>query len=185
MGFSDVIVGGVVVGVGFCDVLVGGGLVVNKKVLQGKNNICGEWGHITLPNRSDDEKKYVKDCYCGKQGCIETYLSGPGFSSGFNLRYLKKFNSHEIIQGFERNDHNCKEALIRYVDHLARGFSIVCNILDPDIIVLGGGMSNIDYIYNNINKALKKYVFSDTFHTKIVKNIHGDSGGVRGAAWLS
>jgi len=176
---SDVVFG-VIIGTG-----VGGGVVVNKKVLQGRNNICGEWGHITLPNKTDDEKKYVKNCYCGKIGCIETYLSGPGFSSGFNLRYSKNYDIYEIIKGYEQNDKNCREAIKRYIDHLARGLSIVCNILDPDIIVLGGGMSNIDFIYEHIDDAIKKYIFSDFFHTKIVKNKHGDSGGVRGAAWLS
>ena len=160
-------------------------MVVNKKVLQGRNNICGEWGHITLPNKTDDEKKYVNKCYCGKSGCIETYLSGPGFSSSFNLRYSKDYDTHLIIKGCEENDEYCREAINRYIDHLARGLSIVCNILDPDIIVLGGGMSNIDFIYEHIDEAIKKYIFSDFFHTKIVKNIHGDSGGVRGAAWLS
>ena len=174
------VVFGVIIGTG-----VGGGVVVNKKVLQGRNNICGEWGHIALPNRTDDEKKFVKNCYCGNNGCIETYLSGPGFSSGFNLRYSKDYDIPEIIKGYEESDENCQEALNRYIDHLARGLSVVCNILDPDIIVLGGGMSNIDYIYGNINEVIKKYIFSDFFHTKIEKNLHGDSGGVRGAAWLS
>ena len=176
---SDVVFG-VIIGTG-----VGGGVVVNKKILQGKNNICGEWGHITLPNKTDDEKKYVKNCYCGKNGCIETYLSGPGFSSGFNLRYSKDYDTHAIIKGCKENDKDCREAINRYIDHLARGLSVVCNILDPDVIVLGGGMSNIDFIYTHIDQAIKKYIFSDFFHTKIVKNIHGDSGGVRGAAWLS
>ena len=176
---SDVVFG-VIIGTG-----VGGGVVVNKKVLQGKNNICGEWGHITLPNKTDDEKKYVKNCYCGKSGCIETYLSGPGFSSGFNLRYYKDYDTHEIIKGCEENDKDCREAINKYIDHLARGLSVVCNILDPDVIVLGGGMSNIDFIYEHIDDAIKKYIFSDLFHTNIVKNMHGDSGGVRGAAWLS
>jgi len=174
------VVFGVIIGTG-----VGGGVVVNKKVLQGRNNICGEWGHITLPNKTDDEKKYVNQCYCGNSGCIETYLSGPGFSSSFNLRYSKDYDTHEIIKGCEENDKNCREAINRYIDHLARGLSIVCNILDPDIIILGGGMSNIDFIYEQIDDAIKKDIVSDLCHTNIVKNMHGDSGGVRGAAWLS
>ena len=178
-GKDENVVFGVIIGTG-----VGGGVVVNKKIIQGKNNICGEWGHISLPNRTDNEKKYVNNCYCGKSGCIETYLSGPGFSSGFNLRYSKDYDTHEIIKGYEQNDENCRDALNRYVDHLARGLSVVCNILDPDIIVLGGGMSNIDYIYENIDEVIKKYIFNDTFQTTILKNFHGDSGGVRGAAWL-
>ena len=117
--------------------------------------------------------------------CSIKTSSGPGFSSGFNLRYSKHYDTHEIIKGYEQNDENCREAINKYIDHLARGLSVVCNILDPDIIVLGGGMSNIVFIYEHIDDAIKKYIFSDFFHTKIVKNMHGDSGGVRGAAWLS
>ena len=174
------VVFGVIIGTG-----VGGGIVIDHKVIQGRNNITGEWGHVTLPNRSDDEKKFVKNCYCGKNGCMETYISGPGFASTFNLRFNKNYDSHKILEGFEKNDPDCHFALQQYTDHLARGLSLVCNILDPDVIVLGGGMSNIDFIYENIDLALKKYVFTDTLHTKVVKNIHGDSSGVRGAAWLS
>ncbi len=174
------VVFGVIIGTG-----VGGGIVIDHKVLQGRNNIAGEWGHVTLPNRSDDEKKFVKDCYCGKNGCMETYISGPGFASTFNLRFNKNYDSHQILEGFKNENSDCNFALKQYTDHLARGLSLVCNILDPDVIVLGGGMSNIDFIYENIDVALKKYVFTDTLHTKVVKNIHGDSSGVRGAAWLS
>ncbi len=147
--------------------------------------LTGEWGHVGLPNRSDDEKKYVKQCYCKKNGCIETYVSGPGFASSFNLKHKTDYDSHAILEEFNNNETRAIEALENYVDHLARGLSLVCNILDPDIIVLGGGMSNISYIYDHINTSLKKYIFSDTFNTKVVKNLHGDSGGVRGAAWLS
>ena len=170
---------GVIIGTG-----VGGGIVINQKIIRGRNNICGEWGHITLPNRTDEEKKYNKKCYCNRDGCIETYLSGPGFANCFNLRNNTNLNSHEIINGYPNNEKSVN-ALEQYVDHLARGLSIIVNILDPDIIVLGGGMSNIEFIYETINQELKKYVFSDICHTKIVKNVHGDSGGVRGAAWLS
>ena len=97
---------------------------------------------------------------------------------------ISEQRGEERENGEERRQ-DCREAINRYIDHLARGLSIVCNILDPDIIVLGGGMSNIDFIYTHIDQAIKKYIFSDFFHTKTVKNIHGDSGGVRGAAWLS
>ena len=158
---------------------------VDGAVINGKNNIAGEWGHVSLPNRSEDEKKYVNKCYCEKNGCMETYVSGPGFASGFNLRHNTNHDSHTIIEEFNNNEQRAIAALDNYVDHLARGLSLVCNILDPDIIVLGGGMSNISYIYENINNTLKKNIFSNTFDTKVVKNIHGDSGGVRGAAWLS
>tara|TARA_B100000427_G_C15377603_1_gene537356 strand:- start:1 stop:891 length:891 start_codon:yes stop_codon:yes gene_type:complete len=179
-GKDSKVVFGVIIGTG-----VGGGISIDQKVIRGRNSISGEWGHVTLPNRSSDEKKYVKKCYCGKDGCIETYLSGPGFSSSFNLRFDKNFDSHQILDGLKNKDENCNFAAKQYVDHLARGLSLVCNILDPDVIVLGGGMSNIDFIYENIDAELKKYVFTDTLHTKVVKNIHGDSSGVRGAAWLS
>ena len=179
-GKDHSVVFGVIIGTG-----TGGGISINQKVLTGKNNIAGEWGHISLPNRSDDEKKFVKQCYCEKSGCMETYVSGPGFASCFNLKHKTNYDSHAILEEFRSNDQRAIEALEIYVDHLARGLSLVCNILDPDIIVLGGGMSNISYIYEHIDTSLKKYIFSDTFNTKVVKNIHGDSGGVRGAAWLS
>ena len=179
-GKGHTVVFGVIIGTG-----TGGGISINQKVLAGKNNIAGEWGHVGLPNRSDDEKKYVKQCYCKKNGCMETYVSGPGFASSFNLKHKTDYDSHAILNEFNNNETRAIEALENYVDHLARGLSLVCNILDPDIIVLGGGMSNISYIYDHINTSLKKYIFSDTFNTKVVKNVHGDSGGVRGAAWLS
>ena len=173
------VVFGVILGTG-----VGGGIIINKKIIQGRNKIGGEWGHISLPNRTNDEKKYSNICNCGREGCMETYVSGPGLSSIFNSKHNENFDSNQIVEGFYKGDSRCIESLQNYVDHLARGLSNIANILDPEIIILGGGMSNIDYIYENINKQLKKYVFSDTFHTKVVKNFHGDSGGVRGAAWL-
>ena len=179
-GKGHAVVFGVIIGTG-----TGGGIVVNNKVLRGKNNIAGEWGHISLPNRTDNEKKYVKECYCGKNGCMETYVSGPGFASVFNLKNNTDYDSHRILDELKNEKEQAKVAFDQYVDHLARGLSLVCNILDPDIIVLGGGMSNISYIYENIDEAFKKYIFSDTFDTKVVKNYHGDSSGVRGAAWLS
>ena len=174
------VVFGVIIGTG-----TGGGISINNKVINGRNNIAGEWGHVNMPDRTEDEKKYVKQCYCNKNGCMETYVSGPGFASCFNLKHKTNYDSHEILEEFNNNKERAIEALKNYVDHLARGLSLVCNILDPDIIVLGGGMSNIPYIYKHINNSLKKYIFSDTFNTKVVKNLHGDSGGVRGAAWLS
>ena len=173
------VVFGVIIGTG-----VGGGIVVNKKVLQGTNKIAGEWGHIPLPNRTGLEKQHSNKCYCGLSGCMETYVSGPGFASIFNSINNENLDPYQIIEGYQKKDSRCIDALDNYVDHLARGLSLVVNILDPDVIVLGGGMSNIDYIYKNINNQLQNYVFSDTLHTKVVKNFHGDSGGVRGAAWL-
>ena len=170
---------GVIIGTG-----TGGGIVFNKKVLQGINQIGGEWGHTSLPNRTNDEIKYAKKCFCGLEGCMETYVSGPGFANIFNNIHNENFNSHQIIDEFINGSQRSKLALDNYVNHLARGLSNVINILDPDVIILGGGMSNIDYIYENISKQLKKYVVTDTFHTKVLKNKHGDSSGVRGAALL-
>ncbi|MDC1296638.1 ROK family protein [Alphaproteobacteria bacterium] len=178
-GKGKKVVFGVIIGTG-----VGGGIVIDNKVLQGSNNISGEWGHITLPNRTEDEKKFNTKCYCLKDGCMETYVSGPGFANCYNLRNNTNLDSHEIIKNYDINK-NSKYAIEMYINHLARGLSVVVNILDPDIIVLGGGMSNINYIYDSINDELKKYVFTNKLNTKIVKNVHGDSGGVRGAAWLS
>ena len=173
------VVFGVILGTG-----VGGGIVINKKIIQGYNKIGGEWGHISLPNITEDEKKFSNKCYCGLEGCIETYISGPGFCKIFNNKNKENFDTHQIIKGFDEGDSRCVDSLNNYIDHLARGLSNIINILDPGVIVLGGGMSNIDFIYEKINDQLKKYVFSDTLHTKVVKNLHGDSGGVRGAAWL-
>ena len=137
-GKGKKVVFGVIIGTG-----TGGGIVIDHKVLQGRNNVAGEWGHITLPNRTDDEKKFSKECYCSKNGCMETYISGPGFANCFNLKYNTNLDSHEIIKDYSINE-NSKNALSQYVNHLARGLSVVINILDPDIIVLGGGMSNVE-----------------------------------------
>ena len=141
-GKDHPVVFGVIIGTG-----TGGGISINQKVLTGRNNIAGEWGHIGLPNRSNDEKKFVSQCYCQKSGCMETYVSGPGFANCFNLKHNTNYDSHAILKEFQNNEKRAIEALDNYVDHLARGLSLVCNILDPDIIVLGGGMSNISYIY--------------------------------------
>ena len=131
-GKGHPVVFGVIIGTG-----TGGGISINQKVLTGRNNIAGEWGHIGLPNRSDEEKKFVSQCYCQKSGCMETYVSGPGFANCFNLKHNTSYDSHAILKEFENNEKRAIEALNNYVDHLARGLSLVCNILDPDIIVLG------------------------------------------------
>ena len=170
---------GVIIGTG-----TGGGIVINKKIHRGKNLIVGEFGHNSLPRCKDSELKLSKPCYCGLEGCIETFISGPGFEYIFNNIYNTSFETKEIIKLSQNKDQRAISALNDYVDRLARSLSDIINILDPDVIVLGGGMSNIDYIYENIEKKLLKYVFSDTVTTKIIKNHHGDSSGVRGASWL-
>ena len=178
-GKSHSVVFGVIIGTG-----TGAGIVIDKNILKGKNRVAGEFGHNALPRSSDNEINLAKPCYCGLKGCIETYLSGPGFTSIFNSIHNTNLETKEIIQLYENNDSRAVEALDDYVDRLARSLSDVINVLDPDIIILGGGMSNINYIYENIDNKLSKYVFNETIFTKIVKNVHGDSGGVRGAAWL-
>ena len=177
-GLNHEIVFGVIIGTG-----VGGGLVINKKVINGYNNITGEWGHnqmTILPN--DKWKKH--DCYCGKKGCIETYLSGPGFSKHFFDLHNIHLDAKIIQQNANNGDQKSLEFVFEYIDYLARGLSQVINIVDPGAIILGGGVSNMIQIYDNINSKLKKYVFSDTVNTEILKNKYGDSSGVRGAASL-
>ena len=177
-GSSEEIVFGVILGTG-----VGGGLVINKKIISGYNNISGEWGHNQMSIGSND-KWNRHDCYCGKKGCIETYLSGTGFSKHFYDQYNINLDAKIIQKNANEGDEKSLEFIYQYLDYLARGLSQVINIVDPGVIVLGGGVSNMKQIYDNINSKLKKYVFSDTVNTKVLKNKFGDSSGVRGAASL-
>ena len=177
-GSKHEIVFGVIIGTG-----VGGGLVINKKVINGFNNITGEWGHNQMPIGSND-KWNRHDCYCGKKGCIETFLSGPGFSKHYFDMYNDKLDAKIIQENANNGDEKALEFIFQYLDYLARGLAQVVNIIDPGAIVLGGGVSNMKQIYGNINSKLKKYVFSDTVNTAVVKNKFGDSSGVRGAADL-
>ena len=147
------VVFGVILGTG-----VGGGLVLNKELIQGANAIAGEWGHNPLPMPTGSDLP-LPECYCGRKGCIETYLSGPAFA----------------------RDH---ENLDRYHERLARALAGVINILDPQVIVLGGGMSNIPSLYDEVPRLWQRYVFSDHVATRLVPPVHGDASGVRGAAWL-
>ena len=172
------VVFGVILGTG-----VGGGLVINKNLISGYNNIAGEWGHNQMPEGSND-KWQRHACYCGKKGCIETYLSGPGFSKHFYEQYNIKLEAEQIQNNANNGDEKSLEFIFQYLDYLARGLSLVINIVDPGVIVLGGGVSNMKQIYENINPKLKKYVFSDTVNTKVLKNKFGASSGVRGAANL-
>ena len=178
-GQSYSVVFGVIIGTG-----TGSGIVVDKKIHKGINRAAGEFGHNCLPRSNDKEINLAKKCYCGLHGCIETFLSGPGFTSIFNNTNKTNIKSEEIVELYKKNDSRAIQALQDYVDRLARSLSDVINILDPDVIILGGGMSNIDFIYENINDLLPQYVFSDSVRTKVLKNKHGDSSGVRGAAWL-
>lgn len=169
------VVFGVILGTG-----VGGGIVVDGKVVTGANAIAGEWGHNRLPG---DEAVWPP-CYCGRAGCVETFLSGPGLRAD-HLRSTGEDRAPEDIAArAARGDEACVATLRRYEDRLARGLANVINILDPDAIVLGGGLSNLDRLYADVPALWEQYVFSDRVETRLLKNRHGDSSGVRGAAWL-
>lgn len=169
---------GVIIGTG-----TGAGIVINQKIVEGANSIGGEWGHNPLPWANENES-IKPTCYCGKQGCIETYLSGPGLEADYLRTFHKKLSTYEIIKGAVNNDKTCEATLQRYENRLARALSHVINILDPDIIVLGGGMSNMMRLYENVPKIWGEYIFSDHVLTQLKPPIHGDSSGVRGAARL-
>ncbi len=169
---------GVIVGTG-----TGGGIAINKRVLTGPNAVAGEWGHIPLPWMTPDELP-GPDCYCGKKGCIETFLSGPGMARDHQRATGEKRTAEEIVQRAEAGDEAAELTLQRYEDRLARGLAAIVNVLDPDAIVLGGGMGNIRRLYRQVPKLWQKYAFSDHVDTPLVPPVHGDSSGVRGAAWL-
>jgi len=172
------VVFGVILGTG-----VGGGVVVNGEVLVGANLIAGEWGHNPLPWPMDDERP-GPSCYCGKHGCIEAWLSGPGFERDHARRSGKALAAPDITDAAERGEPDAVESLSRYHDRLARALASIINVLDPDVIVLGGGMSNTPGLAQATSAILPKWVFSDAVNTRVVRNVHGDASGVRGAAWL-
>ena len=177
-GAGEAVVFGVILGTG-----VGGGVVVSDKCLEGPNRIAGEWGHNPLPWMTPEEFPGVA-CYCGRRGCIETFLSGPAFEREFAERTGRAERSAAIVDAAERGDAAAEEAVVRYRDRLARALASVVNVLDPNVIVLGGGMSNVPRLAESVGALLPRYVFSDSVVTRVVKNRHGDSSGVRGAAWL-
>lgn len=172
------VVFGVILGTG-----TGAGIVVNGHVLTGANGIAGEWGHNPLPWPEGVELPGPA-CYCGRHGCIETFLSGPGMAGDYQRVSGKKLDAATIAERAAAGDAACDLALQRYENRLARSLAHVINILDPDVIVLGGGMSNIERLYENVPRIWGRYVFSDRVDTRLVRNRFGDSSGVRGAAWL-
>jgi fructokinase len=172
------VVFGVILGTG-----VGGGIVVNGHILTGPNAIAGEWGHNPLPWPEARELPGLA-CYCGKHGCIETFLSGPAMMRQHQLDTGASLGSAEIVQRAAQGDPACERSLRTYEQRLARSLAHVINILDPDVIVLGGGMSNIERLYASVPALWGDWVFSDRVDTRLVNNLHGDSSGVRGAAWL-
>ncbi len=179
---------GVIVGTG-----TGAGIVVRGRVLTGANGVAGEWGHNPLPWPCPQELPGPA-CYCGRRGCIETYLSGPGLVSDFSrgggepalqaAGQTAADSASDVVRLAEAGHAGARAALERYVDRMARGLAHVINVLDPDVIVLGGGLSNIGHLYEEVPRRWGGYVFSDRVDTRLVPPRHGDSSGVRGAAWL-
>jgi fructokinase len=172
------IVFGVILGTG-----VGGGIVIDGRPLVGHNAISGEWGHNPLPWPAPDEAP-GPPCYCGRAGCIETFLSGPSLSRDFAIQAGHSLPPDEIVSAAESGDQDAGLVLSRYEQRLARALASVINLLDPDAIVLGGGLSNIQRLYRNVPDLWARFVFSDHTDTRLLPPLHGDSSGVRGAAWL-
>jgi fructokinase len=168
------VVFGVILGTG-----VGGGIVVNGQVLNGINAIAGEWGHNPLPG-----EHHRLPCYCGRKGCIETYLSGPAMARDHRMQGGAELSAEQIVAAAMSGDAECEATLQRYEARLAKALATVINLLDPEVIVLGGGLSNIERFYTNVPQQWAAHVFSDDVRTRLVKHRHGDSSGVRGAAWL-
>jgi len=169
---------GVIVGTG-----VGGGLVNQGRILVGGNAIAGEWGHTPLPWMTADEFP-GRDCFCGRQGCIETFVSGPAFERDHAEQTGTAASAAEITAASEAGDTGAAASLARLENRLARSLAMIINIIDPDVIVLGGGLSNIDRLYAHLPGLIDGHIFSDSISTPIRKARHGDSSGVRGAAWL-
>lgn len=169
---------GVILGTG-----VGGGVVIDGRLLKGPNAIAGEWGHNPLPWPEDAERP-GPPCYCGLQGCIETFLSGPALARDHAAMAGGDKRGQEISDAAAAGDALCNATLARYEKRLAKALASVINLIDPDVIVLGGGLSNIERLYANVQKLWGMYVFSNEVRTRLVRAQHGDSSGVRGASWL-
>ncbi|MDP6260030.1 MAG: ROK family protein, partial [Rhodospirillales bacterium] len=171
---------GVILGTG-----VGGGIVIDGNIVTGPNSIAGEWGHNPLPWITDDERP-GPDCYCGKSGCIETFLNGAALEQLYPAKSYQAgtLAAEEIAELASNNEAVAGRAIDIYAERLARALASVINVLDPDVIVLGGGLSNIDKLYDQVPSLWQNWAFSDEISTKLVKNRHGDSSGVRGAVWL-
>jgi fructokinase len=176
-GAGAPVVFGVILGTG-----VGGGIAIERRALKGVNAIAGEWGHNPLPRQESDMP--VPLCKCGRPGCVEAYLSGPAFEAQYSSLSRNALRAPKIVEAAEAGDAVASACLERYCARLARALSVVINILDPHVIVLGGGMSNTQELYERVPRLWTPHVFSDRIDTRLVRNVHGDSSGVRGAAWL-
>jgi fructokinase len=172
------VVFGVILGTG-----TGGGVAIDGRAWRGRNAIGGEWGHNPLPWPGDGERP-GPPCYCGRSGCMETFLSGPGLSRDHAAATGRTIDPEQIVAAAGAGDNAAEETLRRYDDRLARGLATVINLLDPDVIVLGGGLSNLARLYANVPRLWDRWVFSDRVETPLVPPRHGDASGVRGAAWL-
>jgi len=172
------VVFGVILGTG-----CGGGVAIGGKVHAGPNGDGGEWGHIPLPWPKDEENPGPL-CYCGKPGCMEMWVSGTGLARDYKVVTGRELSSREIIANFLAGDADAVAAVDRLEDRLARGMTNIVNILDPDVFVIGGGLSHTRHLYESLPQRLSKYVFGGEFDTPIVQAKYGDSSGVRGAAWL-
>lgn len=177
-GAGGNVVFGVIIGTG-----VGGGIVVDGRILVGPHAIAGEWGHNPLAWPRDDERP-GHPCFCGRPGCNESFLAGPSLARDHRLATGQDLKAQDIAELAERGDAGALATMARYEDRMARALAVIINVLDPDFVVLGGGVSNIARLYREVPLLLPKYVFSDKVTTPIVKAKYGDSSGVRGAAWL-
>jgi fructokinase len=177
-GAGGNVVFGIIIGTG-----VGGGIVVDGHILTGQHAIAGEWGHNPMAWPRDDERP-GHSCFCGRPGCNESFLAGPSLARDHRLATGQDLKAPEIAARAEAGDADALATMARYEDRFARAVAVIINVLDPDYIVLGGGVSNIERLYREVPKVLPKYVFSDLATTPIVKAKYGDSSGVRGAAWL-
>ena len=173
------VVFGVIAGTG-----VGGGIVVDGRVLDGVNGVAGEWGHNPLPWAEGGEEIPGPECWCGQRGCIETFLSGPGIHRDHAARGGGEIEAAEIARRAAAGDGACAATMDRHAARFARALAGVINLLDPDVIVLGGGVSNLAHLYEEIPRLWERWVFSDRVDTRLVPPKHGDASGVRGAAWL-
>jgi fructokinase len=169
---------GVIIGTG-----TGGGIAVERRVLSGRNAIAGEWGHNPLP-WPDPAELPGPLCYCGKRGCIETWCSGPGMSREFQQTEGRNMSAEQIAEAAANDDAQASAAIARFERRLGKSLASLINVLDPDAIVLGGGLSNLDRLYTTLPPIVSEYAFSDSISTPIRRNVWGDSSGVRGAAWL-
>jgi fructokinase len=171
------VVFGVIVGTG-----CGGGVVVGGKLVDGANGVAGEWGHTPLPWPTDQDK--APPCWCGRKGCLETYLSGTAFEADYQRSTGRRRSAPLIVEDARAGERWATQVLSRYIERLGRALAMIVDIIDPEVIVLGGGMSNVAELYERLPGAVAPHVFSDSWSARIAKAVHGDSSGVRGAAWL-